>query len=64
MHRLRSLKDILKKYMFILTPSQKRWGLVVVIMTLIGAVCELMGVSIILPLAQVMLDPQQLKKIW
>ncbi|EOS74242.1 hypothetical protein C819_02995 [Lachnospiraceae bacterium 10-1] len=62
MHRLRSLKDILKKYMFILTPSQKRWGLVVVIMTLIGAVCELMGVSIILPLAQVMLDPQQLKK--
>lgn len=61
MHRLRSLKDILSKYMFILTPSQKRWGLVVVIMTLIGGACELLGVSIILPLVQVMLAPQQLK---
>ncbi len=61
MHRLRCLKDILNKYMFILTPSQKRWGFVVVIMTLIGTACEMLGVSVILPLVQVMLEPQQLK---
>lgn len=61
MHKLKSVKDIWGKYQFILTPAQKRWAIVVIIMTLIGAVCETLGVSIILPLVQVMIAPQQLR---
>lgn len=60
MNKFRSLKNIFKKYKFILTTSQKRWGVVVIIMTLLGAVCEMLGVSIILPLVQVMIEPQHL----
>lgn len=62
MNRLRSIKDIWEKYKFILTASQKRWGVVIFILTLLGAVCETLGVSIILPLVQVMLAPQQLRE--
>ena len=61
MNKLKSVQDIWKKYNFILTTSHKRWGIVVIIMTLIGAVCETMGVSVILPLVQVMIAPQQLR---
>lgn len=60
MNKLKSLKEVWNKYKFILTTSQKRWGVVVVIMTLLGAVCETLGVSIILPLVQVMIAPSQL----
>lgn len=61
MNKLKSVQDIWKKYTFILTTSHKRWGIIVIIMTLIGAVCETLGISIILPLVQVMIDPQQLR---
>lgn len=61
MDKIRSMKDIWNKYMFILTTSQKRWGIIVIIMTFIGAICETLGVSIILPLVQVMIEPSQLK---
>lgn len=61
MQKFRSLKDIYNKYMFILSPSQKRWGVCIIIMTFIGGLCELFGVSIILPLVQVMIAPQQLR---
>lgn len=61
MNKLKSLKEIWNKYNFILTTSQKKWGVVVIIMTLFGAVCETLGVSIILPLVQVMIEPQQLR---
>lgn len=62
MNKLRSIKEIWNKYCFILTASQKRWGVVVVLLTLGGAVCETLGVSIILPLVQVMIAPQQLRE--
>lgn len=62
MHRLKSAKEIWDKFRFILTTSQKKWGIVVIIMTLLGAICETMGVSIILPLVQVMIEPQQLRE--
>ena len=48
--------------MFILTTSQKRWGVVVIVMTLIGAIFETLGVSVILPLVQVMIAPEELQK--
>lgn len=62
MNRLRSVIDIWKKYDFILTSSQKKWGIVIFILTLLGAVCETLGVSIILPMVQVMIDPKQVRE--
>lgn len=60
--KFKSLKEILQKMNFILTTSHKKWGVVVVIMTVIGAGCETLGVSVILPLVQVMIAPQQLRE--
>lgn len=62
MGKLRSIKDIWNKFSFILTDSQKRWGLLVMIITLIGAIFETLGVSVALPLVQVMIEPQKLRK--
>lgn len=60
MNSLRNAQDVWKKYRFILTASQKRWGIVVVIMTFIGAVFETLGVSVIIPLVQVIMNPEML----
>lgn len=62
MDKIKSIKDIWNKYRFILTTSQKRWGVVVIIMTIAGAICETLGVSIILPLVRVMIEPQKLRE--
>ena len=60
MNSLKSIQDVWIKYKFILTSSQKRWGVVVIIMTLIGAIFETLGVSVILPLVQVIMNPEML----
>lgn len=52
--------DVYGKYRFILTTVQRRWGAVLIILTMIGAVFEALGVSVILPLVQVMIAPEQL----
>lgn len=58
MKSLSSLLNILKKIKEILTLSQKRWGLVILLFSLIGAVFETLGVSIILPLVSAMMTPE------
>lgn len=60
MNSIRSLRDICRKYLYILTTTQKKWGVVLFILTVLGAVCEMLGVSVILPLVQVMIAPEQL----
>lgn len=57
---LRKIKDIWIKFQFILTVQQKRLGLVILFMTLIGAVVETLGVSIIIPFVQAMMEPDVL----
>ena len=59
---IKGLKDIFNKYRFILTTSQKKWGVVLFFLTIIGAILETMGVSVILPLVQVMIAPDQLMR--
>lgn len=61
MGRLKSLWDILHKFRYILTPSHKRWAVVVIVLTVIGAFFEMLGVTVIIPLVQVMIDPEQLR---
>lgn len=60
MNRLKNVKDVWHKFGLILTPAQKRWGVVIIFLTIVGAMFESMGVSVILPLVQVMIAPQQL----
>lgn len=62
MNKIKKIKEVWDKYIFILTISQKRWGVVVAFMTLLGAGCETLGVSIILPLVQVMIEPSELRE--
>lgn len=56
----RKIKDIWDKFQFILTAQQKRLGLVILFMTLIGAIVETLGVSIIIPFVQAMMEPEVL----
>ena len=60
MKDLKSFVQVWNKINYVLSPSQKRWGVVVFFVSLIGSIIEMLGVSIILPLVQVMLQPQQL----
>ena len=60
MKELKKVKDIWDKFMFILTPRQKKSGVVILLMTLIGALVETLGVSIILPFVQAMVNPDEL----
>lgn len=62
MHKLKNVMDYGRKVLFILTPQQKKWGIVLMILTLGGAVVETMGVSAIFPLVQVMVEPSVLRQ--
>lgn len=54
--------EYLKKLNYILNSSQKRWGCVVFLLSLIGAGFEMLGVSVVLPLVNVILNPQVMWK--
>ena len=62
MKDFRKFIDLWNRMMFILTPSQKRWGIVVMLFSLIGSFVELLGVSVILPFAQAMIEPEKLRR--
>ena len=60
LHELDKIKDIWNKFQFILTKKQKRLAMVILFMTLVGAVVETLGVSIIIPFVQAMMEPEAL----
>lgn len=60
---IKNFRDIFKKFNVILDSSQKKWGVVVFILSLIGALAETLGVSVILPLVQAMMEPAKLLEI-
>lgn len=55
-----NLQDVLKKMSYILNKKQKNYCAIMFIMTIIGVGFETLGLSIILPLVQAMLEPEQL----
>lgn len=59
-HELEKVKDIWNKLHFILTKQQKHLGFVILCMTLVGAIVETLGVSIIIPFVRAMVEPEQL----
>ena len=61
MSELRSIRSLYGKFQVILTKSQKRWAVVLFVMTLIGAVFEAVGVSAVMPLISVMIEPDAVR---
>lgn len=57
---LNKVRDIWVKFQFILTGKQKRMAMIILFMTLIGAIVETLGVSIIIPFVQAMMEPEAL----
>ena len=55
-----SLQDVIKKMSYILNYKQKVYCVIMFGMTLLGVALETLGVSIILPVVQAMLEPAQL----
>ena len=49
MNKLKNIKEMAHQFGVILTPNQKKWGVVIFFMSLLGAVAETLGVSVILP---------------
>lgn len=60
MKEVRSLVNVWKQFAIILSPSQKRWGIVIFFMSVLGAIVETLGISAILPLIQAMIEPEQI----
>ena len=56
------MRKIYKKVMKLLDARQKRQMVGIVIMMLIGGVLESMGIALIAPVMQVVVDPEQIQK--
>lgn len=56
---MRSLIEGIKKCNVIFSKKQKKWTLIVLLFSIIGAVFEMVGVSIVLPFADVLLQPEE-----
>lgn len=61
-NKIKSLNTVWCQYQFLLTKSQKRWGIVVYLLSMLGALCETLGVSVMLPLIQVIIMPERLRQ--
>ncbi|MDE6604101.1 MAG: ABC transporter ATP-binding protein/permease [Lachnospiraceae bacterium] len=64
MSELKSLKQLYKKFQVILTKSQKGWAVILFILTAFGALFEALGVSAVMPLIGVMIEPDTIRKSW
>ncbi len=64
MNSLKNVKLLFDKFRVILSKSQKGWAVVLFVMTLFGALFEAVGVSAVLPLISVMIDPDAIKSSW
>lgn len=62
MNKWKSIKGILDKFNYILNKNQKKYAVLILFLTLIGAVFETLGVSVIIPFVSVLLNPEDIKK--
>ena len=56
---MHSLIENIKKCDVVFSKEQKKWTLIVLFFSIIGAVLETVGVSIVLPFADVLLQPEE-----
>lgn len=57
---LRNIKEVIYKLTKILNAEQKRYGILVLISSFVGALFEMLGVSAIIPLVNSLIEPEQL----
>ena len=57
---VRKFVDAVSKLNYILTPGQKRYGVLVFLLSIVSAVLETFGVTIVVPLLQAFLNPEAL----
>ena len=55
------IKDIVSKLFFILNKGQRYLSVLLLFLTLVGALLEVVGVSAVLPFIQAMIYPEQLR---
>lgn len=60
MGKLKSVKEICIKFNYILNAKQKRYAALVFVLTSIGAIFETLGVSIIVPFVEALMNPEKL----
>lgn len=61
MNSLRNVKSLFDKFRVILSRPQKTWAAVLFVLTLFGAIFEAIGVSAVLPLINVIIEPDALR---
>lgn len=64
MNELRKAKDVIDKLLYILDAKQKRYAVLILIMSLIAALLETLGVAVIMPVLDMMLDIQGVRERW
>ncbi len=63
-NELAKIADAFRKLNFMLSKEQKRYSMIVLIMALLSAILEMLGVSIIVPLLDAFLSPDALMDKW
>lgn len=62
MNVLRKIKDVYDKFRYILTTTQKKYAMLVFAMGVVAALLELLGVVIIVPIMNMLMDIETLKE--
>lgn len=64
MQELRKVQDLYNKLCFILTTQQKRYAILVMVMACVAALLELLGVSIVVPIMEMLLNYESIASKW
>lgn len=64
MNEFRKAKDVMHKLLFILTGKQKRYAVYILLMSVAAALLETLGVAIIMPVLDMMLDIKGVRNRW
>lgn len=64
MNELRKAKDVLHKLLYILTKKQKRYAVYILLMSIAAALLETLGVAVIMPVLDMMLDIKGVRSRW
>lgn len=64
MDEFRKAKDVIYKLEYILSAKQKRYAVLVLLMSLAAALLETLGVAVIMPVLDMMLDIQGIQSRW
>ncbi len=64
MNELKKAKDVIRKLLYILSAKQKRYAVLVLVMSLVAALLETLGVAVIMPVLDMMLDIRGVRGRW